>query len=184
MAIDRRAILRKAAKATVSGTGVNFSDGRGRLVVKRLAFEDGFEGVRFVADFVVLASQKIPIVSLKTGQPLDIAPNPAGTEVNYVLMLDKHESAYGNMKNLFLSLYGEAECSEDEFVDAADEATEKNTARGLLLDYSTIRKVTKEKKVEITIPKWATVPDQDQDKWGKWLDAWVLGSTMTSEAKA
>jgi hypothetical protein len=185
MAGNRAALLQKIAKSTVSSGGNNLLDGRGRLIVKRLALEDGFNGARFTAEFAVYASSKIPAVSLKTGLPIDISPNPVGSDVGIVNMLDKHESAFGAVKGLFLALYGETEVADDEFIAALDEATKDNTARGRAIDYETYRKITRENKVEIVLPKWFSVEqdEKDEKKMRAWLDS-LTGVTGAVQAKA
>lgn len=175
---SRRAVLEKIAKSSVSGVGNNLRDSRGRFVVKRLALEEGFNGTRFVADFIVASCSKIPVTSIKTGQKLDIEPHVVGEEVNMVWMLDKHESAMGNIKDLVLKLFGEIEVDPGELVESLEAVTENNAALGMVIDYSTVRKVTKEKQVEIVLPKWETVETQNPEHYKKWMDS--LKSAQTT----
>ncbi len=177
MSLTRLEILQKLSKATTSSGGNNLRDSRGRLAVKRLAFEDGFRGSRFISEFVVVGSSKIPVVSLKTNETLDIAPNPPGSEVSVLQMLEKHESAFGNVKQFILALYGEQEASDQEVMETADEVTKSNAARGMVIDYVTYRKVTDKKQVEIVIPKWYSVEQSADDiqKMRQWMDSLTMG---------
>lgn len=174
----RKALLKKIAEASVSGGGNNIRDGRGRLIIKRLALESGFKGQRFVAEFTVQNSQKMAVSSQKTGEKLDIEPNGPMTDVSWVQLFDEHPNAVGNVKGFILALYGEtAEPSIDEFMQVLDEVTGKNTAQGMAIDFETYRKVTKKSGVEIVVPKWFTVQQSDTDiaQAKAWLESLTLG---------
>lgn len=180
---QRKQILERIAKSSVSGSGNSLRDSRGRLVVKRMALEDGFNGTRFVMDTIVALCAKIPVTSIKTGQPLDITPHTVGEEVNFVWMLDKHESAMGNIKDLVLKLFGEAESDPVELVESLEALTESNAGVGMVIDYSTVRKETKANKVEIVIPKWETVEQQNPEHYKKWMDS-LKSAAQTQPAQA
>lgn len=157
-------------------------DGRGRLVIKKLALEDGFKGARFVTEGVVIASSKIPVTELKTGKALDITPNEVGSDVSIVQMLDKHESAFGNVKGFVLELFGEQDDSTNtsEFYDTLKTLTEENAAHGMVIDYSTYRKVTQVNKVEIVLLKWSRVEQTPADV--KRMREWLVSLTLAQQA--
>lgn len=188
-AAKRKELLKKIASSTPSSGGNNLLDGRGRLVVKKLELADGYEGDRLVAKFVVLSSSKIPVTSQKTGQALDISPNPPLSELGIPYMF-KHDAAFGAAKGLVLSLFGETDATDDEFLEALDAVTgPDNMARGRVIDYATYRKITRENKIEIVVPEWSTVEQTDADieKMQAWLDALSLGvpeGIAATQAKA
>src|SRR5579872_1809295 len=161
MPLTREEVLKKIGEATVSGGGNNLRDGRGRLALRKFALESGFHGSRAVAEFIVVASQKKQVVSVKTGKPLDIEPNAPGTDVSIVNMLDKHASAFGNVKDLVLHLVGVEDCTQEELVSTITDL-EAGAANGRVIDYDTYRKETKENKVEIVLPKWYSVEQSDE----------------------
>jgi hypothetical protein len=185
MAFDRAAVMKKIAESSASSGGNNLLDGRGRLVVKKLELSDKFKGVCFIAEFVVFSSEKIPVVSLQSGQALDISPNPPKTECSWVQNLDEHLSAMGNVKAFALALVGknESDVTPEDFLKGLEEITDSaNPARGLVIDYSTFRKETRENKKEITIPKWAHVKEQNPAHYCQWLDSLVLGQPAAASA--
>lgn len=176
--MDRATLYKKVAEASATGGGNNLRDGRGRLCVKKLSMEDGFQGARFVAEFVVVASQKISVTEEKTGKALDIEPNPAGSDVGWVQLFDKHLSSFGNVKGLLLALFNtsESETDPEDIVETLAEVTEKNAAAGMVIDYVTFRKVTRERGVEIVVPKWSHVEQTPEDaiRMRKWMESLVL----------
>lgn len=180
--MDRSALLKKIAESSASGGGNNLRDGRGRLVVKKLSLDDGFKGARFVTEAVVIASSKIPVTELKTGKTLDITPNEVGSDLSIVHMLDKHESAFGNVKGFVLELFGEQDDSTNttEFYDTLKELTEENAAHGMVIDYSTYRKITSVNKVEIVLAKWSRVEQTPADI--KRMREWLVSLTLAQQA--
>lgn len=184
MAMTRAEMLQKSAEATASSVGNYLRDGRGRLAVKKLEFSSGYKGDRFVASFVVVSSQKIPVYSEKQQKALDIEPNPAGTDVDLVWML-KHPSTWGNIKALVFALFGESEetTPQAEFKECLDEISGPGqTAKGMQVDYSTIRKVSDENKVELILPKWSTVEQTDEviAQTKKWMDSLVANKSAVA----
>lgn len=164
MALDRAAILKKVAAAQVSGGGNNIRDGRGQLVVKRIALESGYNGSRFVVEFAVVSSAKVPVQSEKTGESLDVEPNPPGSDVSWVQMLDKHESAFGNIKGFVLSLFGEEDASEAELLETLEEVTgDPGACAGRVIGYETYRRITKGKGMEIVLVRWQHVEQTQAD---------------------
>lgn len=180
MALDRKELLRKIAEADVTAGGNNILDGRYRFAVKRFDLSEGFKGNRAVFEFVVMNSNKIPVVSLKTGQQLDVSPSPAGSEVSYVQLLDKHENAFGNVKGVVLELFGEKDASNEELIEAMTEMLDKGTAYGMVIDCTTTRKVTQKNSIEIVIPKWSHVPQTADDI--KRTRAWIESLTLAQSA--
>lgn len=187
---DKKKILKKIAESSVSGGGNNIRDSRGRLVVKKLALEDGFKGSRFVAEFIVVGSNKVHVTSLKTGNILDIAPHTVGEEVSWVQMLDEHDSAFGNVKGFILELFGEKEASNDEIFETltricglSDDPKDNVDCSGMAVDYDTYRKVTRANQIEITLIKWKHVEQEDGDvsAMRKWMTDLFTGK---GEAKA
>lgn len=190
MGMDRKALLRKIAESSVTSGGNNIRDGRGRLAIKKLSLEDKFNGAVFVAEFVVVSSSKIPVTALSgpnAGKALDIEPNEPASEVSWVQLLDKHINALGNVKGFVLEIYGfkADEITNDDFMDTLDVLTKENKAEGMLLDFSTYRKVTDTNKVEIVIPKWSSVDQSEEDikNTKKWLVS-LLATQKQAAAQA
>lgn len=179
--MSRSEIIAKVAKSNASaGGGNNLRDGRGRLVVKRLSFDNGFNGDRFSSEFIVFGSNKIAVTELKTGKALDIEPNAIGTDVSVVQMLDKHENAWGNVKGFVLALFGVdgSTVTEKDLADTLDEITSsENAAAGMVIDFDTYRKVTKKNSVEIVIPRWYRVPTQNIAEMRAWMESLTIGQT-------
>lgn len=177
MGMQRAEIFNKIATSTATSGGNNLLDGRGRLCVKRLIMDSGFKGERFVAETVVVNSAKIPVTEIKTGRALDVAPNPVGSDVSIIQIFGTdNQSAFGNVKSLILSLYSmqEAEVDAKEFANFLDQITQSSQpARGMVIDYSTYRKVSQKKQVELTLPKWASVTQDANSLQAMrgWLDA-------------
>lgn len=188
MAMDRAQLLKKIAGSSMTSGGNNFRDGRGRVAVKKLSLEDGWKGSRFVGEFVVLSSHKIPVTELKTGKTLEIEPNPPGSEVSWVQMFDMHPNAFGSTKQLVLELYGERpeDNSEEEIINTLDDVTKSNSAFGMVIDYETYRKVTKEKGIEVVLVKWRNVEQTPQDiaNTRAYLESLVTGAKTATEAPA
>lgn len=187
MPMNRSEILKKISEATVSGGGNNLRDGRGRIAVTKLALEDGFNGSRFTTEGIIVGSSKIPVTELLTGKALDIEPNAVGTDVSIVQMLDKHMSAFGNVKGFIMELYGfQGDVSQEDFADTLEELTRSNSAHGMVIDFVTYRKVTREKKIEIVLPKWQHVEQSDDDigRMKKWLESLVLAQSAAVTGRA
>jgi hypothetical protein len=185
-AAQRKERLKRIASAKVSSGGNHLRDGRGRLVVKRMALEEGHKGDRFVAECVVKSSAKIHVVSAADGRVLDIEPNPPGSEVGIVHMFE-HDSAEGNIKALICNVMGEdpdnISGDNPEFISALEQAVENNALRGWEVEYSTYRKVTQKNKVEIVLPKWVPVEGQSTASVAAnkaWLEALVASNSMAA----
>ena len=197
MAMDRAALLRQIAESTSSGGGNYIRDSRGRLCVKRIAFEEGFGGNRAVAEFVVVSSAKIDVFALtnKDGQTigakLDIEPYGVGAEVNELFQFGdpKKDPGFGKFKALVLALYGVSPTgtTPDEIISTMDTLDKTNGARGMLIDYSTRRIITTGKGIEITVTDFTNVPgtgpdgaqtDEQMDQYIAWMDS--LRATPTT----
>jgi hypothetical protein len=159
-----RAIFKKVAKAKATAGGNYIRDGKGRLILDKMKVDySDTNGHVFIAEFVVESSTKVPVTSLKTGEKLDIEPNPPGSTCSIVHKLDKQLAAAGNMKAFVLTLlgYDESQVSDTEFAETLEESCPEQgetPLRGMAIDYETFRRVTKEKKEEIVLPKWTHVP--------------------------
>jgi len=173
----RAKLLNEIADSDVTGGGNNLLDGRGRFVVKRFSLEDGYNGGRAVFEFIVVASQKIPVVELKTGKTLDISPNPVASSVSVVNMIEKYKVALGAVKATVLALYNEVPESKEELIEILDELDKNNSAYGMVVDYETFRKITDENKVEIVVPKWSYVEQTKEDikAMQNWIEALTTG---------
>ena len=185
---NRAALLKKMAAAKAAGGGGNkVRDGQYVLVVKALKIEEGFKGQRFVADFYVKSSKKIPVQSAKNGAMVDVEPNPAGSFVSVVQMLTKHEGAMERVKRMLLTLVGHTEetCSDEDYLDTLDFFTggteaqvagteDPNPAAGLEIGMSTYRTLTKA-QLEITALDWQTLETSDE--------AVVLNRSLMDSAK-
>lgn len=136
MAIPQ-ALLKKIAEARATQGGNNIKDGNYVLVVKKLMIENKFKGTFFIAEFDVVDAEP-------TRQ--DVEPNAVGTDCSIALNLDSNVSAPGNMKQFFLGLLGLEEATtttEQLMKEIAKYVGEDNAARGMLVEASTYRKVTK-----------------------------------------
>lgn len=187
MGIDRKSVLRKLADSQAAGGGgTPLRDGRGRLCVKKISLETGFNGLRLVINTIVVASSPIPVVSLKTGQPLNIVPNQPGTDADITFMLEKHKGGFGYAMGFILPLFGETgEVDKEELFNVLDEVTdERNQAQGMLIDYSTYRKVSQEKGIEMTLANFYNVPKQDVNAYRKWIESITLGQQQQLDAQA
>lgn len=174
--MDRAEILKKVSQSTVSAGGNNLRDGRYRLALRRFELTEGFKGSRTVFEFVVVSASKQLVVELKTGKKLDIEPNPVGSDVSLVNMLDKHESAFGNTKAAIMGLAGVTEMDEATVLETMNDMLENGAAVGRVVDVATYRKETQANKKEITLPKFYPVEQTDEDvermkKWFSDLDA-------------
>ena len=157
-------VIEKVANSEVSSGGNNLRDGSGRLALRKFEVTKGFNGLRAVFEFIVVSSKKKEgLVSLKTGQKLDIEPNLTGSDVSIINMLSKHESAWGNVKAVILGLFNEPDASKDDIKAAMRGMRDGVDGIGRVVDYDTYRKVTQEKGVEITLPKWYGVDQSDED---------------------
>lgn len=182
--MNREDIYRKMAQASASSTGINLFDGRGRLAIKKFNVDDGFNGSRVVVDAIICSSQKIHVQDIVTHQVLDITPNPPGSEVNLVYMVGKHVAAFGALKSLVLAIYDEkAEDNTDEqLIDCMRTLCEQNAAYGRVVDYTTVRKLTVERKVQMVNPKWEAVKQSEVDvaAMQKWMDSLKTGAAVTA----
>jgi len=177
--MSREEIYKKIATASASSTGVNLLDGRGRMAIKKFNVDDGFHGSRVVVDAIIVSSQKIPVQDIVTGKVLDITPNAPGSEVNLVHMVGKHVAAFGALKALVLTLYGERpeDNTDEQLIGSIRDLCEKNVAYGMVIDYSTCRKLTVANKVQMVNPKWETVKQTAEDiaAMQKWMEQLKTG---------
>lgn len=195
----RAALLKRMSKASESGVGNNFKDGRYRVAVKRMQLLNGFKGSRFQATFVVVNSIKIPVQSIKTGEKLDIEPNPIGSEVDWLQMLDKDDSVGpGKVRNLLREMFGLKEISDEDYEETLAEVCDlcvgedpsrcvckskeehcdvlkdpANEVRGMIIDMETVRIETQKNKKEIVVTNWTYAEQTDEAKAAMigWLDA-------------
>ncbi len=183
----RANLLQRLKRAKMSGTGNNFRDGRYRVCVKSMGFKDGFKGTRYQAEFVVVNAQKVDVVSLKTGQKLDIMPNPIGSTVDWLAVdLDKDDQpGQGNLRRLVLELVGHTDATDDDYMDTLAELSDLDAegeslkpedrvepAKGMCIDVETVRIETKKNKKEIVVTKFIHVPESQYDQAAmiKWME--------------
>lgn len=190
MAKSRAELLKAISESTASGGGNYIRDSRGRLVVKRTALESGFNGDRFVLEFIVVSSTAISVVALTDqngqtkGAKLNIEPHSPGDAVSEVYMLGdpKKDPGFGKSKAFILALLGlnQSEVSAGDIADTMDDMDKTNGARGMVIDYATRRIVTKDKGIEITVTDFSNVPgngengrqaEADIDAMKAWIDS-------------
>jgi hypothetical protein len=149
------------AKSTAGGNYIR--DGKGRLIIDRIALENKTGGAFFIAEFVVEKSEKVPVTSLLNNQKLEIEPNGPGTSCSVVTPINnpKIKSGPGNAKAFILSLLGytEDQVSTDQFRETMTQLVGKDQpAKGMVLDYETYRKLTRDAPVkELVLPRWTHV---------------------------
>ncbi len=171
-AANRMAFLKGLSKAKASGGAYdNFKDGKYRLVVKKMSFEDKLKETIFKVTFTVMNATKIPVQSVKTGEKLDIEPNRPGSDVDWVCTkLNELDSVGpGNIRRLMMDLFNVREISDDEYFETLSEMTDYDPAtgeplkvplelaKGLVIDMETTRIETKKNKKEIAVCKWSFV---------------------------
>lgn len=173
---NRKALMRRLVSAQESGVGNNFKDGRYRLAISSTSLLDGFKGSRFQAEFVPMQSIKIPVVSEKTGEKLDITPNPVGSKVDWLQMLDDKDSpGPGNVRRLLAELENKKGINDEEYAELLQAAcdvdedgepvkTPAYVTRGMVIDMETLRIITAKNKKEIVVQKWTYVEQSDEEK--------------------
>ena len=177
---NRKALLQKLSKAKASGGAwENFKDGKYRLVIKAMVLEDKRKETIFKVVFTVMNATKIPVQSVKTGEKLDIEPNRAGSDVDWVQTeIDgSNPEAMGpaNIRRLMLDLFNKKEISDDEYYETLAEMCDLDSegdpltiplglAKGLVIDMETVRIETKKKKVEIVVPRWSHVAQTEAER--------------------
>jgi hypothetical protein len=195
----RASLMQKLKKANASGTGNNFRDGKYRAVVKSMGFKEGFKGTRYQVEFVVMNAQKVPVVSVKTGQPLDITPNPVGSTVDWlcVRLDDLEQPGAGNLKRFILDLVGASDATEDDYFETLQELSDvdengdalpaeqrQEPGKGMCVDIETVRKETVKNKKEIVTLRFSHVPDSqyDQNAMISWMDQIAMFNAQQQQA--
>lgn len=171
MVASRAELMKQIAESSASGGGNHFRDSRGRLALKKFSLESGFKGNRAVADWIVVTSAKVGATYLdgpNAGKPVNAEPYQTGDEVSDVYMLNdpRKDPGFGKVKALLLALFNindEASVSAQDLVDTLDELDKTNSAKGMLVDYTTRRLVTREKKIEIVVVDYSTVLGKGPD---------------------
>lgn len=167
--MDIASWAKKAAKANAMRTGNYIRQGRGRLVIRSIVCEEMHGGETFVAEMGVVSSESFADADEKANAP--------GSIVSYVQQITKRpDVALPNIKAFFLALMGLDEdglakaaaakqmTPEDFFAYQVTKASgEDQKARGMLIDYSTVRKQTKAKDKTLTIPRFSHVPGQSKE---------------------
>ncbi len=197
MAKTRAELLKAISESSASGGGNYIRDSRGRLVVKRTALETGFNGDRFVVEFIVVSSAKVSVIALTDqngqtkGAKLDIEPHVTGDAVSEVYMLGdpKKDPGFGKSKSFILALLGlnALEVKAEEIADTMDDLDKTNGARGMVIDYATRRIVTKENKNEITVTDFSNVvgnTPEDIAAMGTWMDALLAAPAPATQPTA
>ncbi len=169
---NKLAFLQGLSKAKPSGGAYdNFKDGKYRLCVKKMCFEDKLKETIFKCTFTVMSATKIAVQSAKTGEKLDIEPNRPGSDVDWVAvkLTEIDAPGPGNIRKLMMDLFNKREISNEEYFETLAEMTDYDEAgeplkeplelaKGLVIDMETTRIVTKTKKIEIVVCKWSFVP--------------------------
>lgn len=180
--LSKEEIYRHMASASASSSGVNLLDGRGRMAIKKFSVDSGFNGSRVVVDAIICSSQKIHVQDLKTNQVLDITPNPPNSEVNLVYMVGKHVAAFGALKALVLALYDERDedNTDDQLISCMRTICEQNDAFGRSVNYTTVRKLTVERQVQMVNPKWEAIKQTEADiaAMQKWITLLSTGAAV------
>ena len=209
---SRAGLLKKLKGAKEGGVGNNFRDGRYRLVVRQLQLLRGFKGQRFQATLVPMTATKIPVQSVKTGEKLDIEPNPIGSDVDWLCTkLDEDDSVGpGNLRKFIRSLCTSLkEISDDDFAetlaevcdlcmgtDAAQCVCEDKAehgaptkvalepAKGMMIDMETVRIETSKNKKEIVVCNWTHVEQTEEERQEniKWLAALTTAQAAMKKA--
>jgi hypothetical protein len=169
-------IYSSVANAEVFGSGTKIRDGKGRLILNNMYFKDGFKGTFFIADLVVEESQKIPVVSEKTGEKLDVEPNAPGTSTSFVVQVNnpKNKGAEGYVLDFVMTLQGldhtqmknEEKCANIKAnvgMKTKDASPKVSPLRGATIDYETYRKVADKSGKELVVPKWSHVKQTPED---------------------
>lgn len=203
MAKSRAELLKAISESTASGGGNYFRDSRGKVVVKKTALESGFNGDRFVIEFIVVSSAPVSVVAMTDqngqtkGAKLNIEPHAVGDSVSEVYMLGdpRKDPGFGKSKAFILALLNlnASEVTSGEIAETLDEMDKTNGARGMVIDYCTRRLVTKEKGNEITVVDFTNVqgtgPDgsqapEDIKAMCEWMDALLAAPAPASQAQA
>lgn len=184
MGMTREEILNKIATASVTSGGNNLRDGSGRAALRKFELTDGFKGTRAVFEFIVVSSRKKQVTELKTGKQIEVEPNLPGSDFSVVNMLDKHASAFGNVKAIVLALFNEPTASDADITETLQAMLDGNVGIGRVIDFDTYRRVTDVNKVEIVLPKWFGVDQTEEDiaKTKLWLES--LAGTPPASATA
>ena len=176
----RKALLKKLAAAKSAGVGNKVRDGKYRWAVKKMAVESGHKGNRFQMELVVMKAAKIRVVSpanppkkMEETYP-DVEPDSVGSTIDWLQMLDKKDSpGPGNVRRMIEDLFGKKEdddayfetlaevCDLDEDGEPLDEPL--NLVKGMVIEGETLRIITKENKVEITVIKWSHVEQTEEE---------------------
>ena len=153
--------LNAIANARGTTRSDHFRDGKGRILVQEILYEQKDEGPTFILRGKVVESSSKGDLDPVSKQP--VIPNAPGSEVGYVQKVKKFKSAAGNIKKAVCNLLGYTEEEVDSKPGSLakavcrladlDPATQQNIrktlgatcqpARGMLLDYSTYQQMTK-----------------------------------------
>ena len=136
-------VFAKIATANASLKEPVFRDGKGKVLIRELILKSFFTGPTFVARTKVIESAASGERDEKGAL---IEPNPAGSNVGWPQLLQKHPSAPGNVKSFVLALLGykEAEVNSQQFSEALERLVGKDQpGRGMLIGYETYRQQTR-----------------------------------------
>lgn len=188
-----KGIAKQVAQAKARGGGNFVNPGKGRLVVLALKDGTKPEfnsGDTFVAEFLVESCEGFTGMKDEAGKDKQ-AGNAIGSQVSYICQFNEFpETAFSNCKTLILALMGETDetlaaaaaetakqlqstdklpaegwTADDEFAAAYDRLVDRkvNPARGMIIDYSTYEKQTRDSKKMITLPVWAHAGQTAED---------------------
>lgn len=155
-------LLGKMVKdAKANGSGEWIRDGVYLFAVESIFEQKGYEGECCIAELRVLSAE--PLVE-------GVKPNPVGSTCSVVFNVTKNkEAALGNIKKLFMGLFGieEEDFTEELYAEYVDEKT--NPARGMVIGCRTKQVINKGKVnaanrgMKMTVPGWETVEQTEDD---------------------
>lgn len=124
----------KIANAKALSGGNIIRDGVYRFIIERLSMNtDGYDGASFIAEFRV--------VEAAPNEP-GVEPNPVGSTVSFIAMVDKHKSALGNVKAFLLAALGMDDSSGSQFAQICETVCGKGQPmRGVEVRCTTYRKI-------------------------------------------
>jgi len=197
---NRKALLTSLSKASASGGAFdNFRDGKYRLVVKSISFEDKLKETIFKVVFTVLNATKIPVQSVKTKEKLDIEPNRVGSDVDWVqVKLGEIDApGPGNIRKFMMDLFNVPAIDDPTYYETLAEMTDYDSegeplevplelGKGLLIDMETVRIETKKNKKEIIVPRWSHVPSTEEHRLAmiSWLGQVAVQAATQAAAQA
>lgn len=177
--------LSKIAAATPTKGGINIRDGRYRYLVEKITYDEkSRSGAAYIVEFRVIKSESNGDTDEKrqgeVGKPT--VPNPVGSSCSMVSLIDKFDSAAGNVKAFLMAAMAPLGYLEEHITEAVllEVADARNPLRGLQVDNDTRRTWNQGKNtpanrgLAMTSNGWKPVIPQTLEDIAKnraWLDA-------------